>query len=106
MSAVIYEVNLFVQRGIEREYRNWLAGHIREILSLPGFVGAQLFEVHEPLSPADQFALCVHYHLGSDEALQDYFREHAPRLRAEGLARFGNGFRAQRRVLAATNIEP
>jgi hypothetical protein len=32
-------------------------------------------------------------------ALDDYLREHAPRMRAEGIARFGDRFRAERRVL-------
>lgn len=99
MSALIYEVNLFVKRSIERDYRDWLAAHIQEILALPGFVGAELFEVIEPAAPSDEIALCTRYHLRDAAALQDYFRDHAPRLRAEGVARFGDQFRAERRVL-------
>jgi len=101
MSAVIYEVNLFVRRAIEREYRDWLDAHVREILALPGFVSAEVFEVVEPAPAADEFALCTRYHLRDEDALQNYFREHAPRLRADGIARFGNGFRAERRVMSA-----
>ena len=38
-------------------------------------------------------------------ALDDYLREHAPRLRAEGLERFGEeGVRIRRRVLRETSI--
>ena len=99
MSTVIYEVNLFVRRAIEREYRDWLHAHIREILALPGFLGAELFEVTEPAPAADEFALCTRYHLRDQAALQNYFREHAPRLRAEGVALFGENFRAERRVM-------
>ena len=99
MSGVIYEVNLLVRRAIEREYREWLAAHVQEILALPGFVRAEVFEVVEPAPAADEFALCTRYHLQDETALQDYFREHAPRLRADGLAQFGDNFRAERRVL-------
>jgi len=99
MSGVIYEVNLFVQRTIEREYRDWLTVHMQELLALPGFVRAELFEVIDPAPPADEFALCTRYHLRDDAALENYFREHAPRLRGDGLARFGDRFRAERRVL-------
>jgi antibiotic biosynthesis monooxygenase (ABM) superfamily enzyme len=99
VNAVIYEVNLFVQRAIEREYREWLDAHIREILALPGFVRAEVFEVIDPAPAADEFALCTRYHVRDEAALQDYFREHAPRLRADGVARFGNNFRADRRVM-------
>ena len=100
MSAVIYEVNLTVRRAIEREYRDWLDAHIREILALPGFVRAELSEVIEPAPAPDEFTLCTRYHLRDEQALQDYFRQHAPRLRADGVARFGDGFRAERRVLS------
>ena len=96
---IVYEVNLFVQRRIEAEYRAWLAGHVREILALPGFVGAEIFERVEPESGPDEFVLCTHYRLEDADALADYFAHHAPRLRAEGIRRFGDGFRAERRVL-------
>jgi hypothetical protein len=96
---VIYEVNLFVRRVIEREYRDWLDAHIREILALPGFLDAELFEVNDPASAADEFALCTRYRLRDETALQNYFREHAPRLRADGVARFGDNVRAERRVM-------
>ena len=101
MNKVIYEVNLQVRRAVEREYRDWLAGHIREILALPGFVAAELFEVVDPAPAPDEFALCTRYQLSDMAALENYFREHAPRLRAEGVARFGDNFRAQRRVMAS-----
>jgi antibiotic biosynthesis monooxygenase (ABM) superfamily enzyme len=96
---IVYEVSLFVQRRIEAEYRAWLDGHVREILALPGFVGAEVFERLEPVAGADEFVLCVHYRLADAAALADYLATHAPRLRAEGVNRFGAGFRAERRVL-------
>jgi antibiotic biosynthesis monooxygenase (ABM) superfamily enzyme len=97
--VIVYEVNLVVQRRIEAEYRAWLAGHIDEILALPGFLGAEVFERVEPVAGPDEFALCVHYRLAGAAALAEYFAEHAPRLRADGVDRFGGGFRADRRVL-------
>jgi hypothetical protein len=97
--AVIYEVNLWVQRRLEAEYRAWLHLHVAKILHLPGFLDACVYEVGEAPADAEEFALCVHYRLRDDAALQTYLDEHAPRLRAEGVAKFGDGFRAQRRVL-------
>lgn len=96
---IVYEVNLIVQRRIEPEYRAWLAEHIREILALPGFRGAEVFERIEPECAPGEFALCVHYRLDDADALADYFAQHAPRLRADGRNRFGDDFRADRRVL-------
>lgn len=99
MAAIIYEVNLQVNPARVDEYRLWLRAHIAEILTLPGFVGAQCFEVDEPVAADGWQSLCVQYRLVDAAALQAYLEAHAPRLRADGLARFGSDFRAQRRVL-------
>jgi antibiotic biosynthesis monooxygenase (ABM) superfamily enzyme len=97
--VIVYEVNVFVRREIEAAYRQWLDGHVSEIVALPGFLGAQVFERREPAAADGEFAVCMQYHLRDAQALEEYLREHAPRLRADGLARFGTKFRAERRVL-------
>lgn len=97
---IVYEVNLTVQRRIETEYRTWFDAHVREMVALPGFIGATVFERREPAPAADEFALCVQYRLVDADALAAYLAEHAPRLRADGIARFGDAFRAERRILA------
>ena len=99
----IYEVNLFVRREIEEDYRAWLEMHIAEILALPGFVDAQSFDVHQD-EAGDEVAICVQYRLQSMAALENYFEQHAPRLRADGVARFGDRFRARRRVLLNARV--
>ncbi len=96
---IVYEVNLFVRRTIAAEYRVWLDAHVQEILALPGFLGAEVFERREPAAAEGELVLCTQYRLRDAAALDHYLREHAPRLRADGLARFGDGFRAERRVL-------
>jgi len=99
--VIVYEVNLYPRASIEAEYRAWLDAHVAEIRALPGFLGAEVFERRDPAAPDGELALCVHYRLRDAEALEAYFREHAPRLRAEAIARFGDRFRAERRVLAS-----
>lgn len=96
---ITYEVNLFVQREIEAQFRAWLDAHVREILALPGFIGARVFERLEPAPGADEFVLCTQYQLPDQAALTRYLSEHAPAMRADGLRRFGDRFRAERRVL-------
>lgn len=98
---IVYEVNLFVARAIEREFRDWLDAHVREIVALPGFTGAQVLERLQPAPEADECVFCTQYRLHDEAALEDYLREHAPRMRADGVARFGDRFRAERRVLRA-----
>lgn len=95
----VYEVNVELDAGIADAYRAWLDAHVRGILALPGFLGAGVMEVVDPAPAPGSIALCVRYRLRDDAALEAYLRDHAPRLRAEGVARFGERFRAWRRIL-------
>ena len=96
---IVYEVNLFVRREIEARYREWFDAHVREMVALDGFLGAEVFERRDPAAAEGEFALCAQYRMRDAAALDAYLREHAPRLRADGIARFGDAFRAERRVL-------
>ncbi|MGH8108944.1 MAG: DUF4286 family protein [Arenimonas sp.] len=95
--SIIYEVNVFVQREIENDYRAWLEKHVAEILALPGFLDAQVFDVQQ--DAGKDLAICMQYRLESQTALDNYLEQHAPRLRADGVEKFGNRFTASRRVL-------
>ena len=98
---IVYEVNVEIDAAIEDAYRAWLRDHVDAMLSLPGFTGADVFDVVDP-PPAPQRAhLCVQYRLVDDAALQAYLRDHAQRMRADGVSRFGDRVRATRRVLTA-----
>jgi hypothetical protein len=99
-AGVIYEVNLDLDTAIREDYLAWLAPHVAEICALPGFTGAQMFEVAQPPAASGRSSLCVQYRLSSQADLDRYLSEHAPRMRAEGQARFGGRFSASRRVLA------
>lgn len=100
MSAVLYEVTLRVQRAIVDDYRVWLDHHVREMLALPGFLDARVSRQDEPAPDGDEVVFCCHYRLRDAAALDDYLRDHAARMRADGSARFGDRFSASRRVLA------
>ncbi len=97
--AVVYEVNLDLDADVRAEYVAWLRAHIAQILALPGFLGATLSEPVDPAPEPGRSLLCVQYTLVDAAALDAYLREHAPRMREEGMARFGGRFRAQRRVM-------
>ena len=97
--STVYEVNIDLDAAIAAEYRGWLREHVAQILALPGFIDAQVFDVAEPTPAAGRVAQRVQYRLRDAAALQDYFDQHAARLRGDGVARFGDNFRATRRVL-------
>jgi hypothetical protein len=95
--AVIYEVTLHAKTEIADAYLAWLREHIAQMLALPGFESAELDALIDE-SPAER-GWCVRYRLRDRAALDAYLRAHAARMRADGIARFGDAFRAQRRVM-------
>ena len=97
MSAIIYVVDLDVDATLASEYLPWLREHVREMLALPGFAGAQVYERLETSSPG-RFACSVHYRLRDRASYDAYLREHAPRMRAAG-ARFAGRVHASRSLL-------
>ena len=96
---IVYEVNLEVREDIAAEYRAWLAEHVEHMLALPGFVEAEVLERLDPPPPAGTRVFVAHYRLTDEPAMQRYLNEHAPRMREEGLRRFGDKFSATRRIL-------
>jgi len=106
VGVIVYEVNLAVDRDIVDDYRAWLSAHVAEILRLPGFVDARILDVLEPAQDAHRVALCVQYTLRDRASFDAYVRDHAPRMRGEGEARFGGRFQVSRRVLAWNEVSP
>jgi len=100
--AVIYEVTLHARAGIADAYLAWLREHVAAMLALPGFEGAELLALEEEAS--DERGWCVRYRLRDRVALDAYLRDHAPRMRAEGIDRFGDAFRAERRILIPLDL--
>lgn len=92
---IVYEVRVAVDAAIAAEYRAWLDPHIRQVLSIAGFERAELYAEDEV---EGRVVWIVRYHLADRAALESYLRDHAPRLRDEGQARFGGRFTATRRV--------
>ena len=95
--SITYEVALQPDPEILGDFEAWLEYHVDEMLALPGFTGASIHKAEEPETGA---ALrVVRYELEDRAALQRYLDEFAPRMRAEGVARFGERFRATRRIV-------
>ncbi|HBD9221487.1 TPA: DUF4286 family protein [Legionella pneumophila] len=96
---VVYEVNLSIDNDIYNEYKSWLDEHIQEMLKFPGFINATV--MHQALdgdSSDTQKHLTVQYQIESVEDLKNYFEEHAPKMRGDGVNRFKGRFSATRRT--------
>lgn len=97
---IVYEVNIKVQLAHADAYREWLGDHIRELLTLPGFLSAEVFIAEASPGNIDREEIVVAYRLESHHALIRYLAEHAPTMRARAQERFTGKFEIQRRILA------
>ncbi|NGX17289.1 DUF4286 family protein [Wenzhouxiangella sp. XN24] len=96
-SSLIYEVTLEPDPEILGDFEAWLEYHVDEMLELPGFTGATIHKAENPDTGAP--LRVVRYELLDRPALQRYLEEHAARMRAQGIERFGGRFRASRRIV-------
>lgn len=129
-AMTIYEVNIRVLSDAYTEYTTWLEEHIQEMLQLDGFLAAEWFEVEldqetqeleeavrqavrldesvpaelreAVATPIHSRMLTIHYQLSDRDSLEDYFTDHADRMRNKGMERFGEMFAATRRVMKRT----
>jgi hypothetical protein len=95
---VIYEVDLDADAAIEGPFDTWLRDHIADMLQFQGFLSAEVLADPAPLP--GRIRRTVQYRLRDRAALDDYVENHAPRMRTQGAALFGDRFTATRRVLA------
>eukprot|EP00299_Pterocystis_sp_00344_P007540 c248_g1_i1.p1 GENE.c248_g1_i1~~c248_g1_i1.p1 ORF type:complete len:349 (+),score=95.06 c248_g1_i1:42-1049(+) len=96
--SVVYEVNVDVDEDIADQFQTWLHHHIKEMIAIPGFTGAFCAEVEKTDANEKKRKWTIQYRLVSRQALEDYFTNHAARMRADGLARFPGKFTAIRRI--------
>ena len=99
--AFLYEVNLEIDAHRAAEFEEWLGAHIEEMLSFPGFLSAEWYHrfPEDEGNIGDVTLWTIHYALDSEASFLRYVENNAPRMRAEGIALFGNNFRASRRLL-------
>ena len=96
--SVLYEVNMEADAAIEAPFDTWLRDHIADLLQFDGFRSAEILE--DRTGPPGRVRRIVQYRLRDQATLDAYLRDHAPRMRAQGIAKFGERFSAERRVLA------
>jgi hypothetical protein len=97
--AIIYEVNLKVAHSIAQSYLNWLRPHIREMLGFAGFIDAALYQEKLDMETSKEYSYVVQYRVATMADLENYFKNHAPRMREEGLNLFKDQFSATRRIM-------
>jgi len=95
---VIYEVNLDVDHDIFNDYYYWLMEHIKEMLKFDGFKKAEIGLIEHQEEQA-KMKIRVSYTIASYDSLQAYLSQHAEKMRADAVNKFGDKFIASRRII-------
>lgn len=89
MTRLYYEVNVsFTDRALAAEWLRWMEEvHLTDVLEAGASAGRVVRLDNDSPSESHQ-AFVAQYEFVDRDAFETYLRDHAPRLRAEGLARF------------------
>jgi hypothetical protein len=101
-SGLIYEVTLTIEPDIVDTFDGWLANHVEEMLTIPGFVSANVFALDDDDDGNAQRV--TQYVLESEGHLESYLADRSAEMRQSGIDRFGDQFTAARRILRETDI--
>lgn len=96
---IIYNVTINIDESIHHDWLKWMQHkHINEVLATGLFTQAKLIKVlvEEEMGGT---TYAVQYYTDSKSKLEDYYQNHAPRLRQEGLQLFGDKMLAFRTEL-------
>jgi hypothetical protein len=98
---IIYNVTSNIDESIHDEWLSWIKEHIPQVLATGKFEKAILTKV---LVEEDMGGVtyAIQYISNSREALEAYYKEDAPSLRADALKRFGDkvlSFRTELQIL-------
>jgi hypothetical protein len=95
--SVLYEVNYEADAAIEGPFDTWLRDHVADVLQFDGFGSAEILD--DDSAPPGRIRRIVQYRLRDHAALEHYLANHAQRMDAAGVARFGSGYATEPRVL-------
>lgn len=95
---IIYNVTANIEESIHDEWLKWIKEHIPQVLATGKFEKATLTRV---LVEEDMGGVTysVQYRSYSREALDAFYKEHAPKFRAEALKKFADKMLAFRTEL-------
>ena len=99
---IIYNVTINIEQSAHKRWLQWMQNkHIADVLATGLFNNARLVKV---LVEEDEgVTYSVQYFCDSREKLNEYYKNHAPKLRQDGLALFGDkmlAFRTELEILS------
>ncbi len=106
---IIYNVTILIERTRESEFLSWMREkHIPEVLETGLFQKAILTRLLTEIESENQgVTYATQYYAQSYEKLNEYYINHADRLRKEGVEKFGEdmlGFRTELEVVETFEV--
>lgn len=104
---LIYEVSIDIVSSLAQEYLNWLRAHMREMLAIDGFVSAEILLDKSSNNTDNKITkIIARYEVVSEIKLNDYFKDHAERMRSQLPEKYIGHLSIHRRVLGVEQILP
>lgn len=95
---IIYNVTINIDDSVHEEWLEWMMEeHIPQVMETGKFFKAKMVKVLVVEETGNTYS--VQYFAEDKEKLNEYYKEHAPALREEGLKRFGDKMLAFRTEL-------
>ncbi|MBL7942549.1 MAG: DUF4286 family protein [Flavobacteriales bacterium] len=110
---VLYNVTVSIDRDVEKEWLEWMKKvHIPDVMRTGYFIENKICRIHAHEEGGVSYA--IQYMCLNMSDLEEYQREHAPRLQEEHTRRYGGKFAAFRTILeivhehkpAITDVHP
>lgn len=102
---LLYEVNVSIASDLAQEYLIWLRSHIRQMLMIDGFASAKiLLDTSSNNTDNKITKIVAQYEVVSEIKLNNYFRDHAERMRSQLPEKYLNYLQIHRRVLSVEQI--
>jgi hypothetical protein len=95
---IIYNITINIDDSAHQEWLIWIKEHIPKVLATGKFKDAKLTKVLVEEDMGGQ-TYSIQFRAHSREALESYYKDHAPSLRAEGQRRFADKMLAFRTEL-------
>ena len=97
----IYNVTINIDESVHDEWLVWIREHIPQVLATGKFISAKMTQV---LVEEDMGGVTysIQYAANSREDLDSYYKDHADKLRADGLMKFADkmvSFRTELKVV-------
>jgi len=95
---IVYNVTVKVDNTILKDWLIWIEKHMPEVVNTGCFVSSSFFELLDPKTDVNR-TFVIQYFAENMKEYEKYVSDFAPKLREDGMQKFGDNFVAFRSIL-------